>query len=46
MGGILFDFSGNYGATLTTSLVFCLAGASLAQFYQEGSRAAGNLRNS
>ena len=46
LGGIFFDVTGNYGATLTTSLIFCLAGASLAQFYQEGSRASGNLRNS
>jgi OFA family oxalate/formate antiporter-like MFS transporter len=46
LGGIFFDVTGNYGATLTTSLIFCLAGASLAQFYQEGSRASGNVRNS
>lgn len=40
-GGILFDLSGSYGATLTASLVLCLAGAGLAQFYREGSAAAG-----
>jgi OFA family oxalate/formate antiporter-like MFS transporter len=40
VGGILFDFTGSYGATLTASLVLCLAGAGMAQFYRETGRRA------
>ena len=39
-GGILFDLTGSYAATLTASLVLCLAGAGMAQFYREGGRRA------
>jgi OFA family oxalate/formate antiporter-like MFS transporter len=46
LGGILFDLTGSYGATLTTSLVLCLAGVGFAQFYQERSGAAASLRKS
>jgi OFA family oxalate/formate antiporter-like MFS transporter len=40
VGGILFDRTGSYGATLTTSLVLCLAGVGMAQFYREIGRPA------
>ena len=39
-GGILFDRPGNYGVTLTASLILCLAGTGMAQFYREGGRRA------
>ena len=35
VGGILFDLTGSYGATLIASLVLSLAGAGMAQFYRE-----------
>jgi len=46
LGGILFDLTGSYAATLTTSLILCLAGAGFAQFYQETSATADDPRNS
>ena len=40
VGGILFDLTGSYAATLTASLVLSLAGVGMAQFYREGGRRA------
>lgn len=46
LGGILFDLTGSYGATLTASLILCLAGVGFAQAYQERSGATAIIRKS
>lgn len=42
LGGVLFDLTGSYAVTLTTSFILCLAGAGFAQFYRDGNGPAGN----
>jgi MFS transporter, OFA family, oxalate/formate antiporter len=44
LGGILFDLTGNYAATLAMSLVLCLVAAGLGQFYRDRRSGAMNPR--